>query len=811
VSPENPQSGLNKFFHMDRMFNVWPASRRWMTGQTLVGVMLLALFSPARAADFEHVIMALTLNTEKTGDDFFLVGNHGEVLITRDQLSALGVTPLDRWPLLYIDGRSYYALTSLAPEITFTLDMSRGEISLTAQPALFQKQQVELLTYRRNVDVVRSEDLSLIFNYRLSAGYSNNVQFENMRAPLQLSLGQGSVYGVTAWTYSMDRDKSREWSRQGTSLLYDRPANLQRAVFGDFNAANGLLGGSGSFGGVSFGRAFGMDPYFKKYSLPQFQGVLDVPAQVDLYLNDTKIKSQSLRPGEFVLGYIPITGGYGEMKVVTRDAFGSEIETLQTYYVSMSLLTPGLHDYSYNLGFLRMDPSEDLFSYEDLSFLGYHRLGLTRWFTGGVRGEAGHDLYNLALTAQLLLGNYGEIDLVAAASSAQGHEGGAIGMAYQFIHRKFNLRTFAKQQGRLYSNLSLEPEDDRVRTELNLNFGLPLGWIGSLSFGYNYKDYERSADIRTQRIYYSKRLTNAFSLNVSASRQETSDHGNTDNRVKHEVFVGLTWLFAKDELARYDYRKQVDRREDTLTIQKNPPVGNGLSYNVRAGQRDNDNEERQLDSRFSFRAPYGIYEAWCSRYKDEDRYSLSTAGAVSVVDSKVYVTKPVNDSLVVVKVSEIPDVAVNLNNQEFGRTDRRGTVAVTDVYAYRDNLISISDRDIPINYRLTKVQQYVSPYSRSGGVVDFAATKLQGLTGSVFVGVAEESKPAQYALLTLEVAGHTQEYVVGKGGEFYLENVPPGQYRANVLFEEKLCHFTMEIQQSDDILVDLGTYACVYP
>lgn len=59
--------------------------------------------------------------------------------------------------------------------------------------------------------------------------------------------------------------------------------------------------------------------------------------------------------------------------------------------------------------------------------------------------------------------------------------------------------------------------------------------------------------------------------------------------------------------------------------------------------------------------------------------------------------------------------------------------------------------------------------------------------------------------LRLEVAG--VESSTGRGGVFYLENVPPGQHKARFYSGEDKCLFTIEMPDRAG-LVDLGMITC---
>ena len=52
------------------------------------------------------------------------------------------------------------------------------------------------------------------------------------------------------------------------------------------------------------------------------------------------------------------------------------------------------------------------------------------------------------------------------------------------------------------------------------------------------------------------------------------------------------------------------------------------------------------------------------------------------------------------------------------------------------------------------------------------------------------------------------EAVIGKEGEFYLENLPSGRFPARLFLKEKECKFELTIPKSDEMLVEMGEVTC---
>ncbi len=115
---------------------------------------------------------------------------------------------------------------------------------------------------------------------------------------------------------------------------------------------------------------------------------------------------------------------------------------------------------------------------------------------------------------------------------------------------------------------------------------------------------------------------------------------------------------------------------------------------------------------------------------------------------------------------------------------------------------------MPIDFQLSDTVKDPVPPFRGGILVEFRAERLQAYIGRISYRVEGETVPADLSNLNVRVGDETLELAVGRGGEFYLENVPAGTYPAR-LFNDKLdCRFELTIPESEETLIDLGEVYC---
>jgi outer membrane usher protein FimD/PapC len=159
----------------------------------------------------------------------------------------------------------------------------------------------------------------------------------------------------------------------------------------------------------------------------------------------------------------------------------------------------------------------------------------------------------------------------------------------------------------------------------------------------------------------------------------------------------------------------------------------------------------------------------------------------------------------------VPDVRVYLNRQELGRTDAAGEVFVPRVVSYVENHLSIDDRDVPIERMLVDKDRLLVPGARRGDVVTFSAPQVRAVTGIVQVRRGGRDVPLELTVFALDTPAGPLDVPVGRGGEFYVENLAPGAYRAH-LAGTPPCDFTVTIPDTHEAFTRLDPIvACARP
>jgi outer membrane usher protein len=808
-----------------------PFARDFLTIVAFFILLLAALSPPALAfenpSQRETIVVGITLNMEQKGDFMMLLTSTGDFLVKAEDLNSLGLRNI-HGEGAEVDGELYFSLKSMQ-EVTFTFDEKTLTLALNATPQVLPRQTIDMMPPRQP-NVLYPRDTAAFLNYSLS--YAGSSGYHSTGLGSELGIRTGDVAFLSDFAY-LNSGAESSFTRLMSNVTYDRREDMQRLVFGDFFASSGgLLGSSVNMGGISFSKVFAINPYFIENPLLNLAGVTALPSVADVYLNGMKIRSEKLNPGEFQLSNLQSYGGASQVDIVVRDPFGREQRLNYPVYFTDALLKKGLHEYSYNVGFLREQFGTESNKYGDAAFLLFHRYGVSDRVTVGVRAEGTNGLYNIGSSGSILMDAAGVISIgIAGSSDDQAGQGSAGSLAYSYQGRHWNGNLLRASYSEDYRTVESRLFTVRAKSETNAGIGYFQERLGSLSLNFTVVEKYGAEKATVSRVSYNKNLTGSVSLYATFARidQQTSTN---------EFFIGLNYYPGKNITASAQYVHHDDGNTESLEVRKNQPSGEGLGYSATVQRTDTSlGTNYWVNPSVQYNSRYNIYRADLNeRFGDGSSGSTlygSISGAVVYAGNMIGLTRPVTDSFGLIKVGDIEGVRVYNSNQEIGRTNRSGVAYIPDMSSYYDNLISINDKDIPIDYTIETVSRYVSPPLRSGSCIIFSARKLQYITGRLAMDTGAGAEPVEFAELTLRAGERTLTFPSGRGGEFSFENsladnksgeqnadcsslaapaslaaLGPGTYPVSFEHKGKKCEFGLVIPESRDMIVDVGEVVC---
>jgi outer membrane usher protein len=747
------------------------------------------LFSSEALAQ-EDIILSTFLNQEHIGDLFLQLTPEGDILIKEEDLSKTRLKE-NIGKEIQVEGESYISLKSI-PGAAFAIKEEAASLEIYVPPEDFKEQRLDI-KYPRPYESMYTNNASAFFNYSLLYASDNST----LNLAGELGARRWDWLGLTTFNYKKDGDRDN-LTRLFTSFIKDDRANMRTLTLGDFTATSGPLGSVDILGGASYSKNFSLNPYYLKYPPVNFDGALEYASEVDIYVNGQLVRRIKVSPGLFFLENIPVDVGLGNARIVIKDIFGRERELVRSFFYSDKLLKRGLSEYSYNMGFVRDRVGEESFDYDQPVIMALHNYGVSDGLKLGYSLEASDELFNAGSSISFLAGNLGVIDASLAASTSGGETGFAGFLGYTFRSRVINGIFSLRAESQKYSTVSMKPEDDNPLLQFDGSIGMTRRELGSIALEYSHAETHASSGMTRYALSYNRPINSWITFFATGTRTKT------DGVTSDELFAGIHVYLGKNVSWHSSYTKRDGRSGFDASIEKSMPFGTGFGYKA---EMETGNVENRLAD-LTYQNNYGVYQAGYRSLNEKESLELSVSGGIGYIDDSFFLSRPITDSFAKVEASGIEDVRVYYYGNEAGRTDSKGEIIIPQFRSYQDNRVEIEKKDIPIEYTIEKLEEFVNPPARSGSVVKFNLLKTQGISGFIFIGEVGQRKPAEFAALEVRADGKLFRGITGKGGEFYLENLPAGSFPAKIALDGKECLFNMTVPASTDFFLELGDIIC---
>jgi outer membrane usher protein len=620
-----------------------------------------------------------------------------------------------------------------------------------------------------------------------------------------------SVRGVLLWSSGSLRADGQV-VRGMTNLTIDNRVGMVRWVVGDNFSSAGALGGGVYAGGVTLSRNFDLDPYFVRGPSFGLATTALTPSTLDIYVNGVLVRQQQVEPGPVHVQNLPLKSGTGVASYVLRDVFGHTQTQASPYYISNGVLRPGLSEYTYTIGLRRENAATESFSYDEPIALARYRLGATNTMTVGGRLEVGAGVASAGSTLTAVT-PVGLLDFAAGASGAHGDTAGAAwAVAWSYQAGAAGLGTSLRGMTDHYATVSLQPTDDRSLLEANAFTSLSLSRGVSLGTRHALTNYRDAGLLAQASLFGNFRVARGASL-VSTATRTVLPGGKTGN----DFMMTLIMSLDRATSAQVSTHVQTEGRNEVIaSVNRSRPRGIGAGYSATAAYTNDTIDRAHVTGEAA--SAHGVYSA---RYElrppdsngDRDQHlTLSTQGAIVFVPGVgLFATRPVQQAIGVVRVPGVKGVRGYLNNQEVGRTNKRGNLIVPDLMPYYGNKLSISDVDLPLTYSIEATEKLVAPPIRGAAVAVFEAQRVLFYRGTLVVSEKGRDVVPSYGELTVTKGKTELESPIGNLGEMEVEGLSAGEYAARILYEGGQCDFKLRVPDGPGPIIDIGKRRCVVP
>lgn len=777
-------------------------------------ILIFILYAASSAsAEADRVVLEVIVNGQNIGQQVLLLAPDDDVRVSPEFLKMLRLREEFRpVPDKEIQGQKI-SLRSLAPFLQFQIDHSNAALTIAVSPDCFESTVIEKPSppsaSAENDHFLHPRPFAAFLNYRIQADYSEEDSFHTCSLPAELGVNWKKIFAFSSFQARFS-DEDEDFSRLMTHLTWDDPEQMQRLIFGDFNAPSTDLLGGGLYGGISWSTRFSMNRDFKPFPGLNTATVIETPTHAELRRGGHIIKEWELLPGPVLFSDLESYGA-GDGQLLLRDIYGRErILDLPTLLNGQDLLREGVHEFSYNIGFPREDFGQSDNSYGDIAALGFHRYGFTDRITAGFIFACQEDFFSIGPTLGFRLGKYHSSELETLYSNNEGESGYGLSFRHNFRWKDFSAWLSLREYSRNFSTPTLKNsgQENRQQYMRNLSISYTPPHIGGFSFSYStYRTWEEDPGARLTLTYNKnifKRISMSFTLRHGIQGEEEDEiglsfHYTPGSEKEKKIF----------DSAAYRLRDTEEKdMEHELSIQKNAGSGKGFGYNMTISHHDG---KSGGSVRADYRHERGILSASCTRSPGSDTTNgfLSGAGGMGLLDGGLYFGRPVIDSFAVVKVEGLDDVPVYSNGSLAGVLDNGETLLVPNLNSYQENRIEIHPADLPVSFELEN-RKYDIKIAQSGGAgADFRGYRYRAVEGNLYL-LSTDGKKEYLSTLPLEteVNGEKRRAFSGREGYFYLENLPPGEYVLKVLRADGDCKARLIVAESDKIVSSLGEVIC---
>jgi len=389
----------------------------------------------------------------------------------------------------------------------------------------------------------------------------------------------------------------------------------------------------------------------------------------------------------------------------------------------------------------------------------------------------------------------GEMEFAGAASTEHGIGGGAGFVGYSHVNGQFSFGTSLKFQSDHYATTSLSSKKARSWLESGAYIAFPLADRVSVNLRYGF------ADSRVDGAQHRIQMRGSAWLSKLVNFYIDTNFDLQGSKRSAGFSTGLSISLA-EITGSLSYQNDDGRSTGITELRKSLPIGSGYGYGLQASTRGD------LDSIAQYQSSFGRYEANFSRLDGQHQSYVRAAGGLAFIDGSVRLTRPVQDGFALIKVPGLTGINGYLNNLDVGATDSQGRLFVPNLLSYYGNRLSISRKQLPLNYNVDTIDRIVAAPYRGGVVVEFPVARIQRIIGKAVIVQHGNTIVPKHGQLTITGQSKSIESPLGTNGEFYFENVSPGSHHVRLEFADDVCEFSLEVPKSTDETVQLGTVLC---
>lgn len=748
---------------------------------------------PLRAAPLEVIV-----NQARVGQ-VVLLDRNSDFYATEETLQDWRITVPSHEKGIDFRGQKWFPLYSL-PGYRARYDFTTQTLDLEFSPEAFAETRMKNdLQVRPSLT---EKEPAVFLNYDISSTIIRNAVGPTSRSTgilseLGISYGAGVLTSSTVGRNLASSDPALppEWKRLETTWTQDFLDSNSTLRLGDSSTRPGMWGRSAYFGGIQFGRNFGLTPGFVSQPIPSLAGTAAGPSTVELFINDALRQTTTVQSGPFVIENVPLVTGGGDARIVVKDVLGRETVITRSFFTSSKLLAKDLEDWSIEAGKLRLNLGNEDADYRDFFASGVYRRGVTQNFTVESRAEASSKIQNIGAGAVALM-PWQLLGQTAIAASQTANVGSGVkmiaGIDRSSLRNGFSANIAHSNIN--YRQLGFGEFELPYKMELSASYRLTLDNNSSIGLSSARLESYNNLITGATTLSYSRRISRRGTLALSVTH--------TDGATSLTTY-GMTLLIPLDgnqtTTANLTHKKGLTEWYAGMTAPVN--VQTGLGWRAFSGSRA---ELEYLEGGIYFQGDKVYLSVDASNNRDTDTMRLNMQGAVVYIGAQLRLSRKLSDSFALVEVPGYANVGVGVGGNTLTKTDSDGIAILPLLMSYQINSIRLDPNDLPVSAELDNIEEQVVPAWRSGVRVVYPVRT--GKAALIRI-VLDDGDPAP-AGSTVEIAGDKKEFFVARKGEAFITGLQP-KNRVQLKWNNEVCSFSVDLPETNtEDIIRLGPYQC---
>ncbi len=727
------------------------------------------------AGDWQPLVLDVQVNAQAVEVAQPLMRRGSQLLVERSELASWQLVVPDA-PAASVNGHDYYDLLAI-PGTRWQLDDVTQTVKIEVLPEGFRASLARSRSFAR--PPASASVLGAFLNYDVALLRDRSGPHWSGYFDAAVS----GAYGLAVTSFVAGQSAfagDRAATRLDSYYRFDDPQAFTRLTVGDTITRSAVWSTPFRFGGVQFGTQFGLQPGYISYPTPTLRGSSGLPSAVEVYINDTLRYQGRADAGPFAVPNVPVLTGAGEMRFAVTDALGVQRTVTTPYYVSSSLLRPGLSDYSVELGWNRLYYGVHSFDYGRPFGSGTWRKGLDDSATIDLHGQTGATHQTAGGGVTWTVQPLGEFAVHAAAShSTDSGNGRLVRTSFKRSSADWNFAFSRQTATPAFTQIGWQDSTTHVGSQTQVFAGRSFGRYGSLGSSYTQLRYNTGERIAVLSANWSTVVAGGGSLSTYIAR--------TRQPVGPDITsVGLTFtmMLGGRQTASVSLQRLGERNTLTTGVERAAPadIDGGYGYRLISAGGESARSEGSVD----WLGRYGTATAEAANFRGDTALRVRASGAVGTAGGLLFAARQSDDAFALVTVPGAAGLKVYRENRHQGTTDSQGRAIVSGLRAYEPNRISIESEDLPIEALIGKDALQVVPRYKGVAAATFDIT--QHVLANVVVRLAN-GQPLPPGV-ELHSAGRGAALISGYGGAVSIDT-PRASERFEARWRDGQCAFTL--------------------